>query len=113
MTDQHLLEQLGEPISLLEAVAPKEEVEEVAMNVYDTQQAAKESLDFLAALAMPFVYRFAFPDVFLSVWQWLLHYVFQERTFPQLALGLPRGFSKTTVMKLFVVFCTYFTVPIP
>ena len=84
-------------------------VQEIAASTTELFQAAKESLDFLAALAMPLVYQYAFPPVFLSVWQWLLEYISKPRTFPQLALGLPRGFGKTMLMKLFILFCILFT----
>jgi hypothetical protein len=58
---------------------------------------------------MPNVYQYAFPDIYLSIWQWLLDYVSRTRDFSQLALGLPRGFAKTMVIKLFILFCILFT----
>lgn len=79
---------------------------------FSTQEvvnAARESLDFLAALALPTVFQFGFPPVFQSVWQWLLQHTLHPREFPQLALGLPRGFGKTTLMKLYVLYCILFT----
>jgi hypothetical protein len=79
---------------------------------FDAQQAhdlAKTSLDWLGALAAPLVFKYCFPPVFLAVWNWLLDFVCKPRTFPQLALGLPRGFGKTTVIKLFVLYCILFT----
>lgn len=79
---------------------------------FDTQQVhelARTSLDFLGALASPLAFIFCFPPVFISVWLWLLDAVGKIRAFPQLALGLPRGFGKTTVIKLFVLYCILFT----
>lgn len=83
--------------------------QEIAANSTELHDAAKSSLDFLAALAMPLIYQYAFPPVFLAVWQWLLEYISKPRSFPQLALGLPRGFGKTMLMKLFILFCILFT----
>lgn len=83
--------------------------QEISASSQEVQQAAKESLDFLAALAMPAVYQYAFPPVFLAVWNWLCDYIFKERDFSQLALGLPRGFGKTMVIKLFILFTILFT----
>lgn len=83
--------------------------QEIAVSSSEIHDAAKGSLDFLAALAMPLVYRYAFPSVFLSVWNWLTEYVNKPRDFSQLALGLPRGFGKTMVIKLFVLYCILFT----
>lgn len=85
------------------------EVSNVGFNTADVIEAARTSLDFLAALASPTVFAFMFPPVFLSVWIWLVSFAKKPRTFPQLALGLPRGFGKTTVIKLFVLYCILFT----
>jgi len=86
-----------------------EEVQDVGVDTAEAQALAKQDLDFLAALIMPTIFKFGFPPVFLSVWDWLLAYVAEPRTFPRLALGLPRGFGKTTLMKIFIVYCILFT----
>lgn len=70
---------------------------------------AKSDPDFLAALAMPEIFTFAWPPVFKGVWFWLLETVHKERNFDKLALGLPRGFGKSTVVKLFILYCILFT----
>ena len=70
------------------------EVQEVGVSVEEVQVSAKEDLDFLAALIMPLIFSLSFPPVFKSVWDWLLSYIHQDRIFPQLALGLPRGFVR-------------------
>lgn len=72
-------------------------------------EASENHLDFLAALATPLVYLYAYPAVFLSVWQWLTSYAVKQRDFSRLALGLPRGFGKTTLIKLFILWCLLFT----
>ena len=90
-----------------------------ANNLSNTQEAAfeaqqvidlsKKSLDFLAGISIPTVYQYAFPPVFLAVWDWLVEYVHKQRDFSQLALGLPRGFGKTMIIKLFVLYTILFT----
>lgn len=75
----------------------------------DVEQLAKTSLDFLAGLVMPAVFKYFFPPVFLSIWTWLLSFVHKTRDFSQLAIGLPRGFGKTMLIKLFIVYCILFT----
>ena len=57
-----------------EAVVAKNDVEVALVNVAEVEKLAKESLDFLAALAMPTIFKYLFPPVFLAVWQWLLTY---------------------------------------
>jgi len=106
-----LLESLGAPElkNNTQAIAKVEEVEQIGASSDEIQALAKADLDFLAALLMPLVFTYCFPPVFKSVWTWLLSYIHQHRTFPQLALGLPRGFGKTTLMKVFLVYCILFT----
>lgn len=85
------------------------EVPAIAFQIDQVQQSAKNDLDFLAALATPETFKYLFPPVYKSVWQWLLTYVHKTRDFSQLALGLPRGFAKTSLMKLFLLYCILFT----
>lgn len=65
--------------------------------------------NFLQATAMPSVFKFEFPPVLLAIWQLLVNNLEIIHTFPQLALGIPRGFAKTTLIKLFVLWLILFT----
>ena len=94
-------------ISLQQAIPP--DISEVTFNTSEVQETAKNDLDFLAAIVLPEIYRYKFPPVYLAVWSWLTTYVSRGRDFSQLALGLPRGFAKTTLIKLFIVFVILFT----
>lgn len=70
----------------------------------------QSDMNFLAGVVLPEVFVFLFPPVFLAVWAWIVDYLHRPgRHFPQLALGLPRGFGKTTVMKLLLVYVILFT----
>ena len=82
---------------------------EGAFNLDEIQNLAKNSLDFLAALALPTIFKYFFPDVFQQIWSWLLSYIHKERDFSQLAIGLPRGFAKTTFVKIFLLYVILFT----
>lgn len=112
-TTEELLAKLGETPENELALAASEQIQprvvDSAFNTTEVITNAKESLDFLAALAMPLIFKYFFPPVFKAVWQWLRSYAHQDRAFPQLALGLPRGFGKTTVIKLFILYCILFT----
>jgi len=104
--------ELTEHIPDLSHQLPDPVEETVVESIFDTSQveaAARDSLDFLAALAMPAVFRYLFPAVFKSIWAWLLGYVHQARNFSQLAIGLPRGFGKTMLIKIFIIYCIIFT----
>ena len=71
--------------------------------------ACKQDMNILAGLALPEVFEFYFPPMFVVVWNWLKEYAHKPRDFSKLALGLPRGFAKTTLVKLFVLYCILFT----
>jgi len=98
---------LSDPAS--ETELPPDPIQQVAVSADQVQQNAKESLDFLAALALPTVFRYFFPPVFKAIWSWLLSYIHRERDFSQLAIGLPRGFAKTTFVKIFLLYVILFT----
>lgn len=87
----------------------EEVIKQVGVSANEAQQLAKIDLDFLSALAMPLIFTFLFPPVFKAVWNWLLSYIKLPRAFPKLALGLPRGFGKTTLVKIFLLYCILFT----
>jgi len=86
-----------------------EPVQEQTYISSEVHELAKNDLDFLAGMAGPTTFEYCFPTVFLSVWSWLLTYIHKTRDFSSLALGLPRGFGKTTLMKLFILYCILFT----
>lgn len=71
--------------------------------------AAKNDMNFLAALAAPEVFQYFFPPIFLAIWQLLTTAVQENRGQHKLAIGLPRGFAKTFVAKLFVLYTILFT----
>jgi len=105
--DSHVSD-IGTNLAVVEQEIPS--TEELGASSEEVRQLAKNDLDFLAALIMPTVFKYCFPAVFKEgVWPWLLSYVHQKRTFPQLALGLPRGFAKSTLMKIFLMYCILFT----
>jgi len=89
--------------------AEKDSPSQFAISSEEIQLAARNELDFLAGLAMPEVFQYCFPPVFQSVWRWLLSYIHLTRDFSQLALGLPRGFGKTMLMKIFILYVILFT----
>lgn len=117
MTDWNKKLELDSPASvgrvtgLIEPPAPAAEptVSEAALETLQVQELSRTNLDFLAALVMPLIFRYCFPPVFKSIWTWLLSYIHRERDFSQLAIGLPRGFGKTMLIKLFILYVVLFT----
>lgn len=100
---------LKEELEIDQPVELGPDVCESSFEATQVQLNAKESLDFLAALLMPTVFKYFYPAVFQSVWKWLTAFVHKTRDFSQLALGLPRGFGKTTLVKIFIAYCIFFT----
>lgn len=91
------------------AAPPPSTITDATFSAQQVVDLSRSSLDFLAGVATPTVYQYAYPPVFLAVWDWLRDYVHRTRDFSQLALGLPRGFGKTALMKLFILYCILFT----
>lgn len=86
-----------------------DELIESSTSAEQAKELAKLDPDFLGGLAMPSVWKYNLPPVFLMVWSWLTQEIHQKRRFSRLALGLPRGFGKTTVIKLFCLYAILFS----
>lgn len=94
-----------------------QDTQEVAYNAQEVAEVAKESPDFLAALAMPTIFEYYWPPEYIGIWNWLRQLAEASRSsgaaveelFTRLAIGLPRGFGKTTLVKLFLLYCILYT----
>jgi len=72
-------------------------------------EGCRSSLDFLAALCVPEIFRFLYPPVLKAIWQMLTTAGLKESGKDRLSLGIPRGFSKTMLLKLYVVWLICFS----
>lgn len=70
---------------------------------------AKTDMDFFAGMALPDVYKYAFPDLYLQLWALVTSTFYKPRDFSRIALGLPRGFAKTLVVKLLILYAILYT----
>lgn len=89
-----------------------ETVEEVTFENFDAEQSrklAEGNVNFLGGLAMPTIFKYFFPPILLAIWDLLKQLVHEARGFPQVALGIPRSHGKTTLIKLFILYCILFT----
>lgn len=84
-------------------------ISEVSLSSIEAAEAARSNMDFLAALAMPEVFQFNFPIEYHAIWAWLISKLLLVRDFSKIALGIPRGFAKTTVIKLLTLYIVLFT----
>jgi len=74
-----------------------------------TLELLREDLNFFGGTMIPEVFTLMFPEIHQQVWKLLKEFVAQPHIFPKLALGLPRGHAKTTLIKLFITYCILFT----
>lgn len=88
---------------------PATGLEAVEVNPKEAFDLAEASLNFLAAMCLQDDFKFNFPEWFCSIWAFLKTKVHLYRDFSQLALGIPRGFAKTTLIKIWIVYCVLFT----
>jgi hypothetical protein len=86
-----------------------EVLQEASYNREEVINAARSNLNMLAGLAMPTIFRYWFPPVLLAAWSLLVQSVDKLHDFTRIALGIPRGHGKTTLIKLFIVYCILFT----
>lgn len=80
-----------------------------AVNSADAIKNAEADMNFLAMLCLFDVMQYMFPKEFVTMWQLLKSKVHLTRDFSKVALGIPRGFAKTTFAKLFIVYCVLFS----
>ena len=106
------------PTDLMEAIGayddgePAVEYERTVDNAFVKDEVinfARQDLNFLAGMAIPSVFQHLFPPILLAVWQLLCEQEKLERHDPKIALGIPRAHAKTTLIKLFVLYCILFT----
>lgn len=83
--------------------------EEVAYQYDDVYNIAKADMDFFAGLCLPEVYKYPFPDLYIQFWGLITSILYRQRDFSQIALGLPRGFAKTLVIKLLIAYAIIYT----
>ena len=69
----------------------------------------KQDLNFFASICLPEVYEFPFPPTHLAVWQMLTDDALRPAGLHRLCLGLPRGFAKTLLLKLFACWLVFYT----
>lgn len=113
--DRKLLADIGALENIQEFTAQQETgktdniLEEENYQLEDIKLAAQQDLNVLAGMAMPTVFKCLFPIVHLAVWQLITTEVTKWRVFTKIALAIPRGHAKTTLLKLFILYCILFT----
>lgn len=98
-TRDEVINTLAAEVNLLDVSSSRQEISE----------AARTNLDFLAALILTEIYEYGYPELFHAMWQLLTTSAEAKKGKPKYALGIPRGFSKTVVLKLYLVWLILFS----
>ena len=80
--------------------------QEVAVQADNIAEAARKDFNFLAMLAMPLDFIFPYPAFYLTLFALLTQFTQKVERF---AIGIPRGFAKTTFIKLLCVWYVLFS----
>jgi len=84
-------------------------LQDIGLHRDEAIKACKQSLDFFAAVCVEAIFKFKYPPIFLAIWQLLTEAAHETKGKKRLALGIPRGFGKTMICKLFVLYLIAFT----
>lgn len=82
---------------------------DVAAGRQETMDACRGSLDFLAAFILTELYEYGYPPILKAMWDLICGSALKAKGKFRFALGIPRGFSKTIMLKLYVVWSVLFT----
>lgn len=85
------------------------EVASVGANRDEVIAAGRSDLNFWGALCIPEIFAFPFPPIFLAIWQLLTGNATKAEGQDRTAIGLPRGFGKTILLKLYVAWLIAYT----
>lgn len=84
-------------------------VESIHADLAQIKETARHDLDFFAALTLGEDYKYDFPEMHRSVWKICTEKSMSYRDFSKLAIGLPRGHAKSTLIKLFCVWLVLYS----
>lgn len=97
----------------------QESAQEYGFSVAEVRELCKTNLNFLAALVLGVLFRCDFPETHLAFFEILTNDIQNLgkiknadgsiKSFSQFAFGLPRGFCKTTLLKIYVLWVILFT----
>lgn len=92
-----------------EVVAGEASLEELGLRTAEVEERCKVDFNFLAAMAMPEAFLYMWPMIYLGCFQILQDIMTRHRDFSKFAIGFPRGFAKSTFMKIVVLWAILFT----
>lgn len=93
----------------LEPLDPEDTTFEASASRGDLIESCRISLDFLASMILTDIYSYGYPPELKAAWQLICTSALQLLGKPKHAIGIPRGFAKTIILKLYVVWLVLFS----
>jgi hypothetical protein len=93
----------------VELAEPEDTTFEASASRGDLIEGCRTSLDFLASLILTDIYAYGYPPELKAAWQLICTSALQLLGKPKHAIGIPRGFAKTIILKLYVVWLVLFS----
>lgn len=87
----------------------EEEKQEIVQVKHEEALELAKNLNFLAGLVLGDSFAYNFPLIYCQIFDYLKELLHKERDFTKFALGLPRGFAKTTLMKILTLYSILYT----
>lgn len=84
-------------------------LQDIGVSRLEIVQRASQDLDFFAAMILGEVYQYKFSDYHHALWHLLTTAALKSVGKPKYALGVPRGFAKTVLGKLFIAWLVLYT----
>lgn len=82
---------------------------EAAASRGELVESCRDSLDFLAAMVLTEIYAYGYPAPLKAAFQMISAAAMTLVGKPKYAIGIPRGFAKTIILKLYVVWLILFS----
>jgi len=95
--------------ALIAELAEASQLLDVSSDRASISALAQSNLDFLASLILTEIYEYGYPPLFHAIWNLICTEALEKKGKPKYALGIPRGFSKTVVLKLYVTWLILFS----
>lgn len=83
--------------------------EEIGVDAEEITELAKRDFNTLAALAMPLVFKYLWPLFYLSAFELVKEALSRAKDFTKIAFGFPRGFAKSTFVKIVILWAILFS----
>lgn len=85
------------------------EPEEIGAEAAQLIESCRLDFNFMAAMAMPMVFKYLWPVFYLSAFELIKEALRRHGDFTKFAFGFPRGFAKSTFVKIVILWAILFT----